>query len=190
VTLGHRSLARLASLLLCLALLLTLQPAAPAAERPLPTKKQWLADVRAAMSGSHRWLDRRVERGGRRLAVVLDIDNTAIASHYAFPAPVRPVLRFADHARGEGVQVFFATARRQSELDGITRVLRRAGYRFAAVCGRRRSESIAHGKERCRHELQREGRTVVAMVGNRSTDFEGGRYERAFRLPSYGNRLN
>ncbi|MDZ5621593.1 hypothetical protein SFC88_12170 [Nocardioides sp. HM23] len=171
-------------------LLLALQPAVPAAARPLPTKKQWLADVRAAMRGSHRWLDRRVERGGGRLAIVLDIDNTAIASHYAFPEPVRPVLRFATHARRDGVKVSFATARRRSELTGITRVLGRAGYRFAAVCGRYRSESIAHGKTRCRRELERAGHTVIAMVGNRSTDFAGGHYERAFRLPSYRNRLN
>ena len=182
-------MAPLARLLVCLALLLAIQPVAPAAARPLPTKKQWLSDVREAMSGSHRWLDRRVERG-RRLAIVLDIDNTAIASHYAFPDPVRPVLRFADHARQEDVKVFFATARRQSELSGITRVLRRAGYRFAAVCGRHRSESIAHGKERCRREIERQGFTVIAMVGNRSTDFAGGHFERAFRLPSYRNRLN
>ena len=180
----------IARLLVCLALLVALQPASPAAARPLPTKKQWLADVRDAMSGSHRWLDRRVERGGGRMAIVLDIDNAAIASHYAFPHPVRPVLRLADHARQEGVQVFFATARRQSQLGGITRVLRRAGYRFEAVCGRHRSESIAHGKKRCRREVERQGLAVIAMVGNRRTDFEGGHYERAFRLPSYRGRLN
>ena len=180
---------RLVALVVAAVLAMVALPSAPAAARSLPSKKQWLADVRDAMSGSHRWLDRRVEEGGR-LAVVLDIDNTAIASHYAFPRPVRPVLRFARHAREQGVQVHFATARRQSELGGITRVLRRAGYRFTDVCGRHRGESIAHGKVRCRRALERDGRTVIAMVGNRSTDFRGGHWERAFRLPSYRNRLN
>ena len=69
-------------------------------------------------------------------------------------------------------------------------MLRRAGYRFAAVCGRHRGESIAHGKVRCRREVEQQGSTVIAMVGNRSTDFKGGHYERAFRLPSYRNKLN
>jgi hypothetical protein len=34
-----------------------------------------------------------------------------------------------------------------------------------------------------------DGYTVVANVGNRATDFEGGDYERAFSLPNYGNQL-
>lgn len=186
-----RVVALLVAAVLALAALtaLTTLPAAPAAAHPLPSKKEWLADVREAMSGSHRWLERRADRGGRT-ALVLDIDNTAIASHYAFPRPVRPVLRFARHARELGVQVHFATARRQSELEGITRVLRRAGYRFTDVCGRHRGESIEHGKLRCRRALERDGRAVIAMVGNRSTDFRGGRWERAFRLPNYRDRLN
>ncbi len=188
---GRRSpLAPPAAILVCLTLLLALQPAAPAAARQLPTKKQRLSDLRDAMSGSHRWLDRRVARGGGRLAIVLDIDNTAIASHYAFPRPVRPVLKLAKHAREDGVRIFFATARRQSQLGDISRVLRRAGYRFEAVCGRHRSETIPHGKQRCRRSLARQGFAVIAMIGNRATDFEGGHYERAFRLPSYGGRLN
>ena len=33
------------------------------------------------------------------------------------------------------------------------------------------------------------GFTIIANVGNRSTDFVGKNYERAFKLPSYGNRL-
>ena len=30
---------------------------------------------------------------------------------------------------------------------------------------------------------------IIANVGNRCTDFVGGDYERAYRLPNYGNRL-
>ena len=32
-------------------------------------------------------------------------------------------------------------------------------------------------------------RRVLANVGNRSPDFVGKNYERAFKLPNYGNRL-
>jgi hypothetical protein len=34
-----------------------------------------------------------------------------------------------------------------------------------------------------------EGYTIVANVGNRSTDFLGGSYQRAFRLPDYALQL-
>ena len=44
-------------------------------------------------------------------------------------------------------------------------------------------------KQRCRQEFVAKGYTIIANVGNRSTDFVGKNYERAFKLPNYGNRL-
>ncbi len=46
-----------------------------------------------------------------------------------------------------------------------------------------------HGKERCRSTYVAQGYTIIANVGNHSTDFTGGDYERAYRLPNYHNRL-
>ena len=33
------------------------------------------------------------------------------------------------------------------------------------------------------------GYRMIANIGNRRTDFVGGNYMRAYRLPNYGNRL-
>jgi HAD superfamily, subfamily IIIB (Acid phosphatase) len=154
-----------------------------------PSQERWLADTRSAMDGSRAYLADRVDRGGRRLAVNLDIDNTALATYYAPGTAVPAVLRFARYARSRGVVLLFNTGRERGRLAGITRTLRRAGYDVREVCGRRAGERLVHGKQRCRTHFADEGWTVVANVGNRDTDFVGGSAGRAFRLPSYGGRL-
>jgi len=162
------------------------------AEASLPTKKTWLADVRHAMHGSQAFLDARVARGGKRLAVNLDIDNTTLATRYAPGHPVPAVLRFAKHARAQGVSLVFNTARRRGHgrITRAMRELRAAGYSVARICGRSPGESVPHGKQRCRRRFVRQGYTIAANVGNRRTDFVGGNYERAFRLPSYHDQLS
>jgi hypothetical protein len=162
------------------------------AEAAVPSQRQWAADVNRAMAGSRVYLRQRVASGDRRLAVNFDIDNTSLASHYDYGEAVQMVLRFADFAEARGVTLLFNTGRVQGDgaLVAATRLLRHAGYQVAEICGRQTSrEGLAHGKQRCRQHFVDEGYTIVANVGNRSTDFTGGNYERAFRLPSYGNQL-
>ena len=171
-------------------LLVPLLATSPAEAAPQPSKAQWRADVRQAMRGSIAYLDKRVPQGGGPLAIVLDIDNTSIATHYAWPDPVLRVRTFARHARAQGIKVYFVTGRLRSDVPNVRPVLRRAGYTFSSVCGRYQGESLAASKQRCRRWITAAGNTIVANVGNRSTDFAGGNYERAFRLPSYGNQLS
>jgi predicted secreted acid phosphatase len=178
----------LLALLTTLFPLLAATPAAHAAD--LPSKAQWQSDVRQAMRGSIGYLDRRVERGSARKAIVLDIDNTSLATEYAWPQPVRPTLRFARHAKSLGVGVFFVTGRYQDSLGSARRALKKAGYSITAMCGRRHGETLAHSKQRCRARITGHGWRIIANVGNRRSDFVGGRYERAFHLPSYGGRLS
>lgn len=158
----------------------------------VPGKQQWLADVRAAMAGSHRHLDARVDRGGRRLAVNLDIDNTALASRFDPGHAVGPVLRFARHARRHRVALLFNTARLRGDgrLRRVERTLERAGYDVARVCGRRAGETRAHSKQRCRREFVDDGYRIIVNIGNRRTDFVGRHYERGYRLPSYHGALS
>jgi hypothetical protein len=180
-------MARLVIVLLSLLSPLLAVPAADAA--PLPTKAQWQADVRRAMTGSIGYLDRRVPQGGR-LAITLDIDNTSLATEYAWPRPVRPTLRFARHAHELGVDVFFVTGRYAGTLRSARAALKAAGYPIRWMCGRERGESLAHSKQRCRARIAAKGWTIVANVGNRRSDLIGGDYERGFKLPSYGGRLS
>lgn len=163
--------------------------AAPAEAGP-PGKKKWLKDTRSAMSGSRAFVDRRVQRGGGRLAVNLDIDNTSLATYYKSRGAVPVVLRFAKFAHRRGVAVVFNTGRDENALAKPLAWLRAAGYPVAAICGRRTGEDLAASKQRCRQQYADAGYTIIANVGNRRTDFVGGNYERAFRLPNYGNRFN
>lgn len=161
----------------------------PAPRRGLPSKRVWLRDVRTAMSGSRAYLDRRAARGGRKLAIVLDIDNTSIASRYAWPEPVKPVRAFAGEAHRLGLTIFVATGRSRSNIANARRALTRAGYHYRSICTRRAGESLRRGKLRCRKRFEQQGYTIVADVGNRPTDFWHGHFERRFKLPDYGGRL-
>ncbi|QIK68116.1 acid phosphatase [Nocardioides sp. HDW12B] len=162
------------------------------AHAALPSKATWTRDVSEAMTGSHRYLERRAAAStrGTRLAINLDIDNTALASHYDSGQATVRVLRFARKARSLGIAVLFNTARAQSDTARTARNLARAGYVVDGICGRRSGEKVVESKQRCRHDFVVAGYTIVANVGNRSTDLVGGDYERAYRLPSYGDQLS
>ena len=95
----------------------------------MPSKEQWLADTRQAMHGSRAYVGRRVDQGGRRLAVNFDIDNTSLATYYAKGTAVPVVLRFARYARSQGVTLLFNTGRERGHLAGVARSLRRVGLR-------------------------------------------------------------
>jgi predicted secreted acid phosphatase len=187
---------RVTVLLMAVAVLASLHAPAQAERQArqaqLPNDKVWRHDVTMAMDGSLRYLKKRVARGGKRLAVNLDIDNTAMASHYGPGDPVRKVLRFARKARSLGVHVLFNTGRlNKKELRASTRrQLDRNGYEVAELCMRKKGERKAAGKQRCRRQFVADGYTIIANVGNLPTDFVGGDYERAFRLPHYDEQLN
>ena len=175
-----------------LLLLAALVHPAPAQAASLPSKSQWVADTYDAMQGSRAYVGRRADQGGSRLAVNLDIDNTSLASHYDYGAPVAVTLRFARYARDHGVKLLFNTGRIRGDgrLAKAKALLRAAGYRVTEICGRTSThETLTHSKQRCRRHFVAEGWTLVANVGNRQSDFTGGSYEKAFRLPSYGGRL-
>lgn len=158
----------------------------------LPPESEWRHDVRQAMSGSRTYVEARVD-GSANLAVNLDIDNTSLATRYHGGRRVYVVRRFADFAEDRGVAVLFNTGRLRGDgrMVRVAARLRTAGFTVTAICGRASDdEGLSHSKRRCRARFVRQGYTIIANVGNRSTDFTGGNYERAFRLPSYGNQLD
>lgn len=173
-------------------LLLPLAATAPASAASLPSKKKWVSDTVAAASGSRTYLQQRLdalEEGDDPLAITLDIDNTSLASHYDPGKPVVAVLKLATYARNHGVKVFFNTARPEGKVAGAVASLEKAGFPVDGICGRRSGESLAEGKQRCRAQFADQGYRIAVNVGNRSTDFTGGGYDRAYRLPNYGNLL-
>lgn len=154
-----------------------------------PGKRKWLKDTRTAMHGSRAYVDDRVARGGTKLALNLDIDNTSLATYYAAGKPVPVTLRLVRYARSRGVHILFNTGRNVSRRDRTIAQLKRAGYPVDGLCARYQGERLRRSKQRCRRSFVNNGFTIIGNIGNRSTDFVGGNYERAFRLPHYGNQL-
>lgn len=176
--------------LLTLALGSAIAPAT-AAERKVPSRDQWLKDVNKVMKASGAYLRKRTESGETGLAVNFDIDNSSIASYYDGPSAgaIPRILKFATVARGLGVALVFNTGRLNLQRERTLTQLSDAGYEVAALCMRRKGETIPHGKQRCRDRFVANGYTLIANVGNNPTDFTGDGYEKAYRLPNYGGQL-
>ncbi len=158
-------------------------------EAAAPSKRKWLKDTRTAMHGSRAYVSRRVNKGGTKLAINFDIDNTSLATYYRRGHAVPVVLRFAKYAHKRGVTILFNTGRTADDLAQPLAWLRNAGYPVGGICARNKGEGLVAGKQRCRQQYVDAGYTLIANVGNRKTDFTGGNYERRFKLPSYGNVL-
>ncbi|MGZ4476389.1 MAG: HAD family acid phosphatase [Nocardioides sp.] len=166
-------------------------PASAHARTGLPSKAQWLADVGVALHGANRYLDARAAKADpRTLAIVLDIDNTSIQTHYDWARPVYRTRRVAAHAAALGMHVFFVTGRFKRDLAMIDPVLRKGGFRYDKVFGRRAGEGLVHEKSRHRTRITRAlGLTIVADIGNNTSDLTGPYTGRTYKLPDYGGRL-
>ncbi|GHF72945.1 hypothetical protein GCM10010218_62680 [Streptomyces mashuensis] len=160
-----------------------------ATDAGLPSYQTWQNDVQKAVAPAIPWLRDAVDAGrGGKPAIVLDIDNTALETHYHEGRANKPVLRVAQWAHEHDMAVLFVTARTSS--SSAQRQLEEAGYPVDDICVREHGEGKGDGKERCRQELTDDGYRITANIGNRLTDFEGGYYEKGFKLPDYGGRLS
>ena len=160
----------------------------PAAKRKVPTRAQWLADVKAAMQESRPYVRQRVASKtlDETLAVNFDIDNTVIATYFDGGGAIPKMLKFARLLDKLGVAWSSTAAGWPTSSSAPSAQLTRAGFPVAGVCLRKKGETLPVGKQRCRDGFVAEGYTLIANVGNNDTDFEGDGYERAFVLPNYG----
>ncbi|WP_394846418.1 HAD family acid phosphatase [Pendulispora brunnea] len=149
----------------------------------------WQRDVEDAVSDVGPYLQNRLSRGGSNLAIVLDIDNTALVSS-DFPEEAgranAPVLEVARWAHEHGYAILFVSYRSEGARNSTIRALQGVGYAVDALCLRNGSGARAASKQRCRRELASSGYTITANIGNLDTDLEGGDYEQGFKLPDYG----
>ena len=149
-----------------------------------PTQAQWLADVTSALSGAPAYVDS--QQGVSRPAIVLDIDNTALQSYYQPFAATPATYDLAKLAEQDGYAVLFATGR-SADTGGTRSQLTRAGYRIDSLCFRDpAAASIQASKIACRSAWTAQGYTIVANVGNHTTDLDGASSGRTYLLPSYG----
>ncbi|MEU8546351.1 HAD family acid phosphatase [Streptomyces roseoverticillatus] len=159
-----------------------------ASEQKAPGYRTWQSDVKKAVAPAVPWLRGRSAEHGGKPAIVLDIDNTALETYYHPGQADKPVLEVAEWAHSHHMAVLFVTARTSS--SSARQQLEDAGYPVDAMCTREHGESKGEGKARCRKELTRDGYVITANIGNRSTDFIGGYYEKGFKLPDYGGLLS
>ncbi|MEV4433074.1 HAD family acid phosphatase [Streptomyces sp. NPDC049585] len=197
----HLRLAPLAALAALSLPAVSLGGAGTAQAAGVPGYGTWQADVQQAVAPAIPWLRDHAtasaasgssatsgSSGKGKPAIVLDIDNTALETYYHEGRANKPVLDVAQWAHAHHIAVLFVTARTSS--SSARQQLRDAGYPVDALCTREHGEDKGDGKARCREDLTEDGYWITANIGNRSTDFEGGFYEKGFKLPDYGGRLS
>ncbi|MFI6444328.1 HAD family acid phosphatase [Kitasatospora sp. NPDC050543] len=179
-------------------------PVAPAVSAPTSflaasvTESQWLSDVRAAIAPARTWIEQRsaaAAASGERPAIVFDIDNTTLQTHFhPFLQPAIPsVLELARFARSRGVAIIFVTARPDFIEELTEHSLQHAGYTVDGLYGRDFTdlfEPVQDFKTDKRIEVEQQGYTIIANIGNNTTDLVGGHAERTFKLPDYNGLLS
>jgi len=163
------------------------------------TDASWLADVTPVIDQAQSYLETRIAAAssGEKLAIVLDIDNTSLASYFnqtTYPVPATPpVLSLAKYAGAHGVSVFFVTGRPEL-IDVLTRYnLTTVGYPVAGLYSRDVGEllqSLQTFKTAARQKIEAAGYTITANIGNSASDLAGGHAERTFKLPDYNGLLD
>ncbi len=157
------------------------------------------------------YLDRRLGQGGEeKLAIVLDIDETALSNvealrrnHYstnmqAFTAnylftklpSIGPTLGLFHYAKRRGVDVFFVTSRPNvpEVINATVANLKQAGYSDWKELYLKPIEdntlSSATFKKSMRQKIQDMGYTIVLNIGDQQSDVAGGLAELAVKYPN------
>ncbi len=164
-----------------------------------PTYAQWISDVTAVTDQAQAYLSGALASvpSGAKPAIVLDIDNTALASYYnpsAYPVPATPpVLAIAQYAAAHGAKVFFVTGR-PDIIDAFTEYnLKTVGYQVDGLYSRnpvQLFESLQTFKTAARKQITGDGYTIVANIGNSQSDLDGGYAQATFKLPDYNGLLD
>lgn len=144
----------------------------------------------------------------KKLAVVLDIDETSLSYYQNFSkrqfhyhpkaakeeiltsnAPaIKPILNLYQNAVKNKVDVFFVTARRSYAHQATKRNLKVAGYtNYTGLYTRPASykkQSIKAFKSDIRAKLEAQGYTIIASIGDQISDLEGGHAQKTFKIPN------
>lgn len=163
-------------------------------------------DVAAVAAEARGWLEQRAARGGGRLAVVFDVDETLLSNlpsmqeldfgyipaewnrwvEQAKAPALEPVQALFRRARELALETLVITGRRESERDATIRNLTAVGCGdFSRLVCRPDSDrgDAADFKRAVRARLVAESRVIVANIGDQESDLSGGHAERTFKLP-------
>ncbi|MFG3661361.1 HAD family acid phosphatase [Streptomyces sp. NPDC047706] len=158
----------------------------------------WQKDCQAVMDQALPYLKQRIAqaRPGEKQAIVFDIDNTTLETDFgfSFPQPAnKPALNVAKYAQERGVDIFFVTAR-----PGIIHLptewnLEHVGYEVDGLYVRGFFDlfkNVAAYKTAQRVDIESKGYTIIANIGNNTTDLSGGHAEKTYKLPDYDGQLS
>ncbi|MFE2382283.1 HAD family acid phosphatase [Streptomyces misionensis] len=176
--------------------------AGPAATASATTGKvdyaTWQQDCRTVMDQALPYVKQRIAEAapGGKQAIVLDIDNTALATDLGLQVPQaanKPVLDVAEYAQEHGVSPFFVTAR-PGIIEAPTKWnLEYDGYRVSGLHVRGLLDlfrNVADYKTAERADIESKGYDIIADIGNSATDLSGGHADRTFKLPDYDGQLS
>jgi predicted secreted acid phosphatase len=158
----------------------------------------WQKDCQAVMDQALPYLKDRVAAAapGEKQAIVFDIDNTTLETDYGFsyPQPAnKPVLEAARYAQEHDVRLFFVTARPGVLYWPTEYNLEHDGYDVSGLYVRGLFDlfkDVAAYKTAQRVDIENQGYTIIANIGNSATDLSGGHAEKTFKLPDYDGQLS
>ncbi|MFF4397994.1 HAD family acid phosphatase [Streptomyces sp. NPDC001480] len=158
----------------------------------------WQKDCQTVMDQALPYLEQRIAaaKPGEKQAIVFDVDNTTLETDFgfSFPQPAnKPVLNVAEYAQEHGVSLFFVTARPGIIAAPTEWNLEHDGYEVSGLRVRGLLDlfkDVAAYKTAQRADIENDGYTIIANIGNSATDLSGGHAEKTFKLPDYDGQLS
>ena len=170
-------------------------------------------ELTQAIASARRYVVQRAEQNAKglkseKLALVLDIDETSVSNYndmlardfandreqihqtwIAADAPaIKPMLSLYKTALKHHVAVFFVTGRSESFKEPTDKNLTSAGYRqwsgLYLKPNHYKQASIIPFKTQTRAKITKKGYTIIASIGDQSSDLIGGYAEKTFKLPN------
>lgn len=164
------------------------------------------ASRRSARARGHARRARTAHLHGRKLAIVLDIDETALSNYSAINADnftfgpnsqaeavnkigvaIAPTLALFNQAKAAGIAVFFITGRRENVRQPTTENLQAQGFsdwtELVLKPDASTLSTVAY-KSGARAAIEAKGYRIIANVGDQYSDLAGGHEDKAFKLPN------
>jgi acid phosphatase len=163
-------------------------------------------DLESVTIKATRYAQRRVKATGEKMAIVFDIDDTAL-SNWDYMSKIdlgygdkdyenwilkgdaiaiKPTLKFYNEVQKLNFSIFFVTGRREHLKNITISNLRAAGYaNWAGLYLRPETDkSVSAFKTEIRSEIEREGFHIIINIGDQYSDLVGGYAEREYKLPN------
>lgn len=166
------------------------------------------SEVKRVAGRAMDFIHKRAASAETNLAVVLDIDETAISTWDRLTkddfarkteffvqwatnnvgTAIAPIQNLYRESKKLSVKVFFITGRRPFLAEATEKSLKTTGYAdYDGLYFRPandKEESLAVFKAKARKKISAQGFKIIANIGDQQSDLDGGFSERTFKLPN------